>query len=79
MDLENLKKKVKELLINMDCTDITFPDPKEDLLVVTFNCKNLLSFKAELEGWTYSGIHLDPTSNRQYKIDFIKTNSKVVI
>ncbi len=72
MDLEVLKKTVERILVNMECTDLTFPDPKTNLVVVTFNCKNLTSFKADLPGWTYSGIHLDPTGNRQYKIDFIK-------
>ena len=63
---------VSEQLTEMGGTDITFPDSKDNLIVATFNCKNLTSFKAIIEGWTYSGIHLDPTSNRQYKIDFIR-------
>lgn len=74
MNKEELIKTVEQTLTNMGCTDIIFPDPKDDVIVATFNCKVLTSFKASLEGWTYSGIHLDPTNNRQYKIDFIKVN-----
>ena len=72
LTLEELKKEVEKVLINMSCTDILFPDPQDKLLVATFNCKELISFKANLPGWNYSGIHLDPTKNRGYKIDFQK-------
>ncbi len=72
MDIEILKKKVREILIQMECTGIAFSELKENLIAVTFNCKNLTSFKADLLGWTYSGIHLDPTHKHQYKIDFLK-------
>jgi len=73
MNAEDLKKEVTKILGSMGCTDIIFPDPKDDLVVATFNCKDLTSFVASLSGWFYSGIHLDPTSKRQYKIDFIKS------
>lgn len=72
LTLEELKKEVEKVLANMSCTDILFPDPKDNLLVVIFNCKELISFKADLPGWIYSGIHLDPTKTRVYKIDFQK-------
>lgn len=74
-EAEEVKKIVANKLKEMGCTDITFPDSKENLIVATFNCKNLTSFKGIIEGWTYSGIHLDPTGKRQYKIDFIKKTS----
>lgn len=56
----------------MGCSDIDFPDPKEDLIIATFNCKQLTSFQAQIDGWEYSGIHLDPSGKHQYKIDFRK-------
>lgn len=76
MNAEELKHKVKKILEEMGCTDLLFPDPKENLIVAIFNCKNLTSFKGTIEGWTYSGIHLDPTGKRQYKIDFVKNSVK---
>ena len=69
---EELKTEITKALNNMGCNDILFPDPKDDLVVVIFNCKELTSFKMELPGWIYSGIHLDSTQTRQYKIDFTK-------
>jgi hypothetical protein len=69
---EEIIKKIEEALKKMGCSDILFPDPKEDLIVATFNCKEVTSFVADVPGWTYSGIQLDPTHTRQYKIDFIK-------
>ena len=54
----------------MGCTDVAFPDPKEDLVIAVFNCKEITSFVTEIPGWTHSGIHLDPTHEHQYKIDF---------
>jgi len=72
LTLEELKTEVEKVLVNMSCTDILFSDPKDNLLVAIFNCKELISFKADLPGWTYSGIHLDPTKTRGYKIDFQK-------
>ncbi len=72
---EEVKNRVEQKLKEMGCTDIEFPNPKDDLIVAIFNCKEITSFKDELPGWTYSGIHLDPTHTKQYKIDFIKTQS----
>ena len=59
-------KIIEQNLTAMGCTDLLFPDPKKDLIVVLFNCKTLTSFKADLPGWFYSGIHLDPTNERQF-------------
>lgn len=75
MKSEDLQKTVKEHLERMGCTDVVFPDPKEDLVVATFNCKEVTSFVSDIEGWTYSGIQLDPTNNRQFKIDFRKLSN----
>lgn len=62
--------KIEEVLKRMNCMNITFSDPKDDLIVAVFNCKEITSFVEDIPGWTYSGIHLDPTGQHQYKIDF---------
>ena len=72
MDQKDTITSIREALEKMGCTDISFPDQKKDLIVATFNCKEITSFVAEIPGWTYSGIHLDPTGVHQYKIDFKK-------
>lgn len=74
MDQKEAIKKIEEALRKMNCTDIEFPDPKDDLVVAVFNCKEVTSFVDEVPGWTYSGIHLDPTGKHQYKIDFKKNS-----
>lgn len=75
MDKEKALIKVKEALEKMGCTDISFSETGDEIIVVTFNCKEITSFVAEIPGWTYSGIHLNPTSGRQYKIDFKKVSN----
>jgi hypothetical protein len=72
MKMQEIKKIIEESLKKMDCSDINFIDEKDNLIVVIFNCKEITSFITDLPGWTYSGIHLDPTKERQYKIDFKK-------
>ena len=72
LNQEELKVEITKALQNMGCSDILFSVSKDDLIVVVFDCKELTSFKMELPGWTYSGIQLDPTRTRQYKIDFIR-------
>lgn len=74
MNQEEAIKKIEEVLKKMNCADIEFPDPKDNLLVVVFNCKEVTSFVEDVPGWTYSGIHLDPTGVHNYKIDFKKNN-----
>lgn len=64
--------KIKEILEKMGCTDVIFSDIKDNLIVATFNCKNLTSFVSDIPGWRYSGTQLDPSHERQYKIDFVK-------
>ena len=72
MGTEKTKELVECSLKEMGATDILFPDTKDNLIVATFNCKEITSFVTNIPGWTYSGIHLDPTGKRQYKIDFQK-------
>ena len=72
LNQEELKVEITKALQNMGCSDISFLDSKDDLIVVVFNCKELTSFKMESPGWKYSGIQLDSTQTRQYKIDFTR-------
>jgi len=73
MNIEELKKTVEKTLKEMGCTRIQLIETSnKEGVTATFDCKTLTSFKAEISGWTFSGINLDPTSVRQYKIDFIK-------
>ena len=67
------KKEIESALKEKGCYDIYFPDSNGDnTLTVLFNCKELTSFKYSLSGWEYSGIQLDETKERQYKIAFYK-------
>lgn len=72
MNKEELKAKVQEILTSMGYTDVAFSNGEESLLIVSFNSKELTSFKADLPGWSYSGIQLDATGLGQYKIEFRK-------
>lgn len=69
---EEARKLIKGLLEKKGCIDVSFPDLKDDIIVTTFNCKELTSFNQPIRGWVYSGIQLDPSRQRQYKIDFKK-------
>ncbi len=69
---EELKIEVTKTLENMGCSDILFPNPTDSLIIAVFNCKELTSFKMDLPGWIYSGIQLDPTHTRQYRISFVR-------
>ncbi|QQG47515.1 MAG: hypothetical protein HY044_00255 [Candidatus Woesebacteria bacterium] len=72
MNKEDLIKKVTEILTNMGYTNIDFSNGEENLLIVSFDSKELTSFKADLPGWTYSGIQINNTGKGQYKIEFRK-------
>jgi len=72
MDKEQLQKKIKEVLEKMGCTDVIFKDIETDSFYVAFNSKEVTSFVADLNNWKYSGIQLDASGERQYKIDFKK-------
>ncbi|OHB14664.1 MAG: hypothetical protein A2431_00445 [Candidatus Zambryskibacteria bacterium RIFOXYC1_FULL_39_10] len=74
MNKEQIIKKIEEALKKMGCTEISFDDSNSELIIATFNCKELTSFVANIPNWTYSGTILDPTNERQYRIDFKKIN-----
>ncbi len=71
MDKEQAQGKIKEVLEKMGCTDIIFKDTGADFYVA-FNSKEVTSFVANVDGWRYSGVQLDGSDERQYKIDFKK-------
>lgn len=70
MSLEEAKGEILKALQRMGCLKIFFQEQRPNSVVVTFDCKDLTSFKAEVPGWHYSGIELDETQERQYKIVF---------
>lgn len=72
MNKEDLKSQIQGILTNMGYTSITFSNGPENIVVASFDAKELTSFKTELAGWTYSGIQLDMTGSRQYRIEFRK-------
>ena len=72
MTKEELKEKIEEILKKMGCENILFPENGEDLLNVLFNSKNVISFIAETPGWKHSGIQLDETKEREFKVSFKK-------
>lgn len=72
MNKEDLKIKVSEILKNMGYENIAFSNGEENILIVTFNSKELTSFIADLPDWSYSGIQLNTSGSSQYKIEFRK-------
>ena len=75
MDKEELKEQVKKILENLGATEIQLSDVEPNKVIVTFNWENVISFKASLPGWTYTGIQLDPTNGRKYKIEFSREST----
>jgi hypothetical protein len=74
MDKEKLKAQIQDILTGMGYTEITFSNGEENLLVASFSARELTSFNTQLEGWTYSGIQLDPVGGGRYKIEFRKVS-----
>lgn len=75
MNKEELKEKVKKLLEGLGATEIQFSDVEPNKVIASFNWKNVISFKAFLPGWTYTGIQLDLTNGRKYKIEFSRESA----
>ena len=75
MKYEETIKVISKVLEQMGAVDIAFQDTKKNnLIIAVFNCKEVTSFIADITGWVYTGIQLDPTGGHQYKIDFTKTS-----
>lgn len=70
MEKEELKNIVKKVLEDLGAKDVQFKDIGLDKVVAIFNWEKIVSFKAEINGWKYTGIQLDSTKERQYKIEF---------
>ena len=70
---QELKTKIEDTLSRMGCKNIEFANGVDNFTVVKFDCEPLISFKADLEDWTYSGIQLNDSGTEQkYKIEFRK-------
>ena len=74
MDKEQVQKKIKGVLEKMGCTDVIFKDVEQGLFYVAFNSKEVTSFVVDMDGWKYSGVQLDVSGERQFKIDFKKAS-----
>ncbi|OGG36771.1 hypothetical protein A2110_01010 [Candidatus Jorgensenbacteria bacterium GWA1_54_12] len=72
MNQEELKSEIQKKLTEMGFENILLRELDENTLIVLFNAKEITSFKEELSGWIYSGIYLDHSNERQYRIDFRK-------
>ena len=73
MEIEEAKEIIRTTILNMGGENIAFQESEDkNGLVVLFNCKEITSFVADVGGWLYSGIQLDPTGEHQYKIEFKK-------
>lgn len=67
-----IQDEILKYLEKMGCTNITFSNAPSNQVTVSFDCKDLTSFTADLPGWKYTGIELDPTGARQYKMEFYR-------
>ena len=74
MTPEETQKIITEALESMGCTEIKFQKQEPEAIDVIFNCKEFTSFVKGIPGWTYSGIQLDTSGERQYKITFRKAS-----
>lgn len=72
MNKEVIQEKIKEILEKMGSTDVSFTDIGPDSFFVAFNSKEVTSFVADIDGWKYSGVQLNASGERPYKIDFQK-------
>jgi hypothetical protein len=76
---EELRSDIKKVLEEKGCTKISFPDKKDDLVVVVFDSQNFFDDKIipNFLGWSRSGIlvNKDSTLNHQYKIDYKKNSN----
>jgi len=70
MNKKELKQEVKKILEDLGATEIQFSDVEPDKVIASFNWENVISFKAFLSGWTYTGIQLDLVNGKKYKIEF---------
>lgn len=73
---EELKNYITGELEQIGCKNINFSNGETGLLVVSFDCDNLISFRKEIEGWNYTGIQLNldkkESTDGKYKIEFRK-------
>jgi len=77
MNKEELQEEAGKILSELGARDVKFSDEASDKIVASFNWENVVSFKPSLSGWTYSGIQLDPTKEREYRIEFSKEPSEM--
>ncbi|MBI4363382.1 MAG: hypothetical protein HY545_00860 [Candidatus Doudnabacteria bacterium] len=70
MSKEDIKNLINEYLTKIGCSGVLFDEPDENTIRALFDATELISFKNEVPGWTHSGIQLDTSGQRKYKIEF---------
>jgi hypothetical protein len=73
MDNKEVIEKIEETLKKMGCADVSLVEVDENMIIATFNCDHITSFVENMSEWIYSGIQLDTTKEKQYKIIFTKS------
>ena len=76
---EELRQEIEKVLGEKGCTKISFPDKKDDLVVVVFDSQNFFNDESvpNFFGWNRSGVivNKDSTLNHQYKIDYKRSSN----
>jgi len=72
MSKEDIKIIINEYLTKLGGSDVLFEEPDVNTIKALFNATELTSFKNEVSGWTNSGVQLDTSGQRKYKIEFNK-------
>jgi len=73
MSKDEIKNVINQYLSQAGCTQFLFEEPDENTIIVLFNSKEIISFNSPLQNWVSTGIQLDDSKKRQYKIEFKKT------
>lgn len=73
MNIEEVKKLIKDTLTSMGCEDIAITSVNPNKITAVFNCKEITSFVTYIPGWIQSGIQLNASNGHQYNIEFYKT------
>ncbi len=72
MSVEGIKDLINQYLTKIGCSGVLFEEPDQNTIRALFDAAELISFKDDVPGWVNSGIQLDQSRQRQYKIEFKK-------
>lgn len=68
MNNEQIKNVLNDYLTQSGATEVIFEET-ENSVAALFNSREVISFKTNIPGWTHSGIQVDNTGKREYKIE----------